>query len=158
MQVLTNPIAVMFLSFIIGLFADYVLRKTSLYAWLSQRYLFSDERSYETIGVGLYRKILLATPLRMFNPNIKLPKTRDLRLLKDIRQHMATAEVSHWAGFAVMMAVTVYAWNAAGPKTGASFIVLNAVGNLYPCLLQQYNKRRLHQLIAAMEKRQPLKV
>lgn len=153
MQVLMNPIAVMFLSFIVGLFADHVLRKSSWYEWLSQRYLFSDERAYEAVGVGLYRKILLATPLRMFNPNIKLPRTRDLRVLKEIRRHMATAEVSHWAGFAVMMLVTVYAWNIAGPRTGASFVFFNALGNLYPCLLQQYNKRRLHHLIAAMEKR-----
>jgi hypothetical protein len=153
MQVLTNPIAVMFLSFIIGVFADLVLRKVSAYGWMSGGYLFSNLATYEYLGVGLYRKILLATPLRLFNPNIKLPRTRDLRLLKDIRQHMATAEVSHWVGFAVMLAATVYAWSASGPGTGASFLFFNAVGNLYPCLLQQYNKRRLHQLIAAMEKR-----
>ncbi len=153
MQLLNNPIAVMFLSFIIGVFADLLLRRMPFYGWISARYLFADSKTYETLGVERFRKILLATPLRMFNNNIKLPKNRDLQLLKEIRKHIATAEVSHWVGFAVMMVVTIYAWNSYGPKTGLSFVFFNTVGNLYPCLLQQYNKRRLYQLIAIMERR-----
>ncbi|WP_374582851.1 hypothetical protein [Pseudoduganella sp.] len=154
MQLLNNPIAVLFLSFIVGVFADLVLRRMPFYGWLSARYLFADSKTYERLGVERYRKILLATPLRMFNTNIKLPKNRDLQLLKDIRQHIATAEVSHWVGFAVMMVLTIYAWNSYGPKIGLSFVFFNTVGNLYPCLLQQYNKRRLYQLIAVMERRE----
>jgi hypothetical protein len=153
MQFLNNAIAVMFLSFIIGVFADLVLRRMPFYGWISARYLFADSKTYESLGVEQFRKILLATPLRMFNTNIKLPKNRDLLLLKDIRKHIATAEVSHWVGFAVMMVLTVYAWAFYGPTIGVSFVFFNTVGNLYPCLLQQYNKRRLHQLIAVMERR-----
>ncbi|RZT09457.1 hypothetical protein SAMN05216319_2116 [Duganella sp. CF402] len=153
MQFLGNPIAVMFLSFIIGVIADLVLRRMPFYSWISARYVFADSKTYEILGVGWFRKILLATPLRMFNTNIKLPKNRDLQLLKEIRKHIATAEVSHWVGFAVMMVATIYAWSAYGPKTGVSFVFFNTVGNLYPCLLQQYNKRRLYQLIAVMEQR-----
>lgn len=153
MQLLNNPIAVMFLSFIIGVFADLLLRRMPFYGWMSARFLFADAKTYERLGVERFRRILLATPLRMFNTNIKLPKNRDLQMLKDIRKHIATAEVSHWVGFAVMMVVTVYAWSSYGPKVGASFVVFNTLGNLYPCLLQQYNKRRLYQLIAAMERR-----
>ncbi|GAB3255006.1 glycosyl-4,4'-diaponeurosporenoate acyltransferase CrtO family protein [Chitinimonas naiadis] len=153
MTLLNNAIAVMFLSFIIGALADLVLRRMPFYGWMSARYLFADSKTYESLGVEWFRKILLATPLRIFNTNIKLPKHRDLQLLKEIRKHIATAEVSHWVGFAVMMVLTIYAWGAYGPKTGLSFVFFNTIGNLYPCLLQQYNKRRLYQLIAAMERR-----
>ena len=153
MKLLNNAIAVMFLSFIIGVFADIILRRMPFYGWMSTRYLFADSKTYESLGVEWFRKILMATPLRMFNTDIKLPKNRDLQLLKDIRKHIATAEVSHWVGFAVMMVLTVYAWSSYGPKIALSFVFFNAVGNLYPCLLQQYNKRRLYQLIAAMERR-----
>jgi hypothetical protein len=153
MKLLNNAIAVMFLSFIIGLIADLILRRTPFYGWMSARYLFADSKMYERLGVEWFRKILLATPLRMFNSNIKLPKNRDLQLLKDILKHIATSEVSHWVGFAVMMVLTVYAWSSYGTKIGLSFVFFNVVGNLYPCLLQQYNKRRLYQLIAAMERR-----
>lgn len=153
MQLLNNAIAVMFLSFIVGVVADLLLRRMPFYGWMSARYLFADSKTYESLGVELFRKILLATPLRLFNSHIKLPKNRDLQLLKEIRKHIATAEVSHWVGFAVMMVLTVYAWNSYGTKTGLSFVFFNTVGNLYPCLLQQYNKRRLYQLIAVIERR-----
>ncbi|XLZ71006.1 hypothetical protein ABT364_03310 [Massilia sp. SR12] len=154
MQVLNNPIAIMFLSFIVGVLADLVLRRLPFYGWMSARYLFADAKTYESLGVERYRKILLATPLRLFNNTIKLPKKRDLQLLKEIRQHIATAEVSHWVGFAVMMVLTIHAWNSYGPKIGLSFVFFNIIGNLYPCLLQQYNKKRLYQLIAVMERRE----
>lgn len=153
MKLLNNAIAVMFLSFIIGFIADLILRRMPFYEWMSARFLFADSKTYERLGVEWFRKILLATPLRLFNTNIKLPKNRDLQLLKDIRAHIATAEVSHWVGFAVMAVLTVFAWSLYGPKVGLSFVFFNAVGNLYPCLLQQYNKRRLYQLITAMERR-----
>ncbi|HEY9104585.1 hypothetical protein [Chitinimonas sp.] len=153
MKLLNNAIAVMFLSFIIGVLADLVLRRMPFYGWMSARYVFADSKTYERLGVEWFRKMLLATPLRMFNTSIKLPKHRDLQLLKDIQKHIATAEVSHWVGFAVMMVLTIYAWGVYGPKVGLSFVFFNTLGNLYPCLLQQYNKRRLYQLIAAMERR-----
>lgn len=153
MQLLNNPVAVMFLSFIIGVIADLAMRRMPFYGWLSERYLFSDPKMYERLGIEQFRKILLATPLRMFNTSIKIPKNRDLRLLKEIRKHIATAEVSHWVGFTVMMVMTFYAWNTHGLKTGMGFVFFNIIGNLYPCLLQQYNKKRLYQLIALMERR-----
>jgi hypothetical protein len=153
-KLLNNAIAVMFLSFIIGVLADLVLRRMPFYGWLSARYVFSDSKTYERLGVEAFRKLLAATPLRLFNTSIKLPKNPDVQLLKEIRKHIATAEVSHWVGFAVMMVLTVYAFIAFGPMIGLSFVVFNTLGNLYPCLLQQYNKRRLYQLIAAMERRQ----
>ncbi len=153
MQFLNYAIAATFLSFILGVLAELVLRRTPLYGWISARYLFADSKTYEHLGVERFRTILLATPLRMFNDKIKLPKNRNLQLLKDVRKHVATAEVSHWVGFVVMTVLTVYAWRYYGPKIGVSLIVFNTIGNLYPCLLQQYNKRRLCQLIAVMERR-----
>ena len=143
----------MFLSFIIGVFADLALKRLPIYESMSGRFLFAEEKTYERLGVALYRRLLLATPLRLFNNQIKIPKNRDVQLLKDIRKHIATAEVSHWVGFVVMMVATIHAWMTYGPKIGLSFVVLNILGNLYPCMLQQYNKRRLYQLIAVLERR-----
>lgn len=153
MRFVSYAIAAMFMSFIIGVLADLLLRRMRFYGWISSRYMFANPKTYESLGVERFRKILLATPLRMFNDTIKLPKRRDLEMLKDVRKHIATAEVSHWVGFAVMMVMTVYAWISYGPKVGVSFVVFNTLGNLYPCLLQQYNKKRLFELIAVMERR-----
>ncbi len=143
----------MFLSFIVGVMADPLLRRLANYDWLSSRYLFANSKAYENLGVLWYRKLLLATPLRSFNTMIHLSNDRSLVSLQRTRQYMASAEIGHWVALAAMLGLTVVAWWLRGPKIGIAHLFFNTVGNLYPCLLQQYNKRRLCQLIAALEKR-----
>lgn len=153
MRLLDNAFAVMFLSFIVGMMADSLLRRFSIYQWLSTRYLFANSKTYEWLGVLWFRRFLLATPLRWFNTKIAFTQNRDLATLKSIREHIAAAEVSHWVGFVCMLGVTVVAWWLRGSTVGLAYVFFNLLGNLYPCLLQQYNKRRLVQLIALLEKR-----
>lgn len=143
----------MFLSFLAGVFADSLLRRMPSYDWLSSRYLFANPKIYERLGVLWYRRFLLATPLRLFNTHICFTKRSDLELLKKVRGHIASAEVGHWVGFVTMLGLMIVAWWNYGLKVGLGYLVLNVVGNLYPCLLQQYNKRRLCQVIAVLEKR-----
>ena len=150
---LGNPIAILFLSFLAGVFADSLLRGLPSYGWLSSRYLFVNPKTYERLGVLWFRRFLLATPLRFFNTNICFTKSRELELLKKVRGHIASAEVGHWVGFVTMMGLMIAAWWKYGLKVGLGYLVLNVVGNLYPCLLQQYNKQRLGQVIAVLEKR-----
>lgn len=153
-QFLSNPIAMMFLSFLVGVIADSLLRRTAAYDWLSSRYLFANAKAYESLGVLWFRRFLLATPLRLFNPNIRFTKKTDLESLKKVREHIASAEVGHWVGMVVMLGLMLVAWWLYGAKVGVGYLVLNILGNLYPCLLQQYNKRRLEPVIAAFEKRE----
>ncbi len=153
MHLLDNVIAAMFLSFFIGFIADLAIRRLPVYRWMSTRFLFANPATYEAIGVLWYRKLLLATPLRSFNPNIRFTKSRDLDSLKNVRTIMAAAEVSHWLGFMAMLAMTVVAWWFRGPVIGMIYVLFNILGNVYPCLLQQYNKSRLYPLIDALERR-----
>jgi hypothetical protein len=150
---LGNPCAMLFLSFLAGVFADTLLRRMAAYDWLSSRYLFAKPKAYERLGVLWFRRFLLATPLRLINPNIRFAKKTDLESLKKVREHIASAEVGHWVGMVVMLGLMVVAWWLYGTKVGVGYLVLNVLGNLYPCLLQQYNKRRLEPVIAAFEKR-----
>jgi Glycosyl-4,4'-diaponeurosporenoate acyltransferase len=151
---LGNPIAMMFLSFLAGVFADSLLRRMAVYNWLSGKYLFANPRSYESMGVLWFRRFLLATPLRLFNPNIRFTKNTNLESLEKVRQHIASAEIGHWVGFVTMLGLMMVAWWNYGSKVGLGYLVLNILGNLYPCLLQQYNKRRLGQVIDVLERRQ----
>ena len=153
MRLLDNAIAAMFLSFIVGMAVNALLRRLEIYERLSNLRLFSDPKSFENIGVLWYRKILLATPLRYFNPNIRFSSNRSKETLDSIRVHMANAEVSHWVGFFAMLPVMVAAWWYRGSTVGLAYLVLNVLGNLYPCLLQQYNKNRLNKVIAITKKR-----
>jgi hypothetical protein len=152
-RLLNNPIVILFLSFFVGIIADPMLRRLTTYDWLSTRYLFASSKTYEKLGVLLYRKLLLANPFRMLNAKIFLTKNRDLASLKSVREAMATSEVSHWVGFVAMLGLTIFAWWHRGSLVGLAYLFCNIIGNLYPCLLQQYNKRRLDQLISVLEKR-----
>ncbi len=154
MKLLDNAFAMMFMSFIAGLIADPLLRRLPAYQWLSTRYLFASSRTYELLGVLWFRWFLLITPLRWFNTKIAFTQNRDLATLKSVRDHIATAEVSHWVGFVCMLVATVVAWWLRGSTVGLAYVFFNVLGNLYPCLLQQYNKRRLAQVIALFEKRE----
>ena len=153
MHPLDNAILFTFLSFVVGVIADPILRRVTDYESLSRKYLFNDARMYERIGVLWFRRVLLVTPLGSFNGNIRFENKRDLSTLKTIRDHMATAEMSHWVGFLLMLAMTFVAWWHRGTIVGLSYVAFNLLGNMYPCLLQQYNKRRLDRLISVMETR-----
>ncbi len=155
MQLLDNFILFMFLSFVVGVIVDPILRRTTNYEWLSTRYLFSDSKTYEKIGILWFQKFLKVTPLGSFNGDIKFTHKRDLATLKAIRDQMATAEISHWVGFALMLGLTIVAWFTRGTVVGLGYILFNLLGNVYPSLLQQYNKRRLSRVISTLEKRSP---
>ena len=153
MHVLDNVILIMFLSFVVGMFADPILRRSTDYESLSTKYLFSRSQTYERLGVLWYRWFLQVTPFGSFNKEIRFTKNRDLDTLKVVRDRIASAEMSHWVGFVVMLGMTAIAWWYRGAVVGFSYLVFNWLGNVYPCLLQQYNKRRLGRLIAVAEKR-----
>ncbi len=153
MHLLDNVILFMFLSFVVGVCVDPILRRVTDYEKLSTRYLFSDLAAYERLGVLWYRRFLLVTPVGSFNTSIHFDKNRDLEKLTEIRDHMATAEISHWVGFVVMLIMTVVAWWYRGAFIGLLYLLFNLLGNVYPCLLQQYNKRRLERLISVAKRR-----
>jgi Glycosyl-4,4'-diaponeurosporenoate acyltransferase len=153
MILLANPLAVMFFSFLFGMMGNAILRRMSIYERFSDRYLFSGSEPYESLGVLWYRKILLATPLRFFNPNIRFSANRSLATLNSVMMHIKTAEVVHWVGFAAMLVLNFAVWWYVGIEMALAYLSLNVFGNLYPCLLQQYNRRRLTRVITAIKVR-----
>ena len=153
MSLLGNPVAVMFLSFLFGMIGNAILRRLSFYERFSTRYLFSGLKPYESLGVLWYRSILLATPLRFFNSDIRFSANRSLATLDSVLMHMMNAEVAHWVGFAAMLVLNFAAWWYFGFKMALAYLILNILGNFYPCLLQQYNRRRLTRVITAINVR-----
>lgn len=149
MNILGNPVAVLFLSFLVGMMGNAILSQLAIYESFSNRYLFSGAKPYESVGVLWFRKILLATPLRLFNLNIRFSADRKLETLDLVMKHMTNAEVAHWIGFAAMLLLNFPAWWYRGTGTALAYLILNTFGNLYPCLLQQYNRRRLSRVITA---------
>lgn len=153
MNLLDNVIMMMFLSFIVGVIVDPILRRTTNYEKLSSQYVFRDSKTYEAVGLLWFRRFLKLTPLGSFNSEIRFTSKRELDEFRTIRDRMARAEISHWVGFVTMLILTFVAWWCRGPIVGIAYVVFNVFGNVYPALLQQYNKRRLGRLILVAEKR-----
>lgn len=153
MNLLDNVIMWMFLSFVVGAMVDPILRKTTNYEKLSSLYVFRESKTYEAIGILWFRRFLKWTPFGSFNSDICFKSKRDLNEFRAIRESMASAEISHWVGFAAMLLLTLVALWYRGPVIGFAYVVFNLLGNVYPALLQQYNKRRLLRLILTAERR-----
>ncbi len=143
MNLLDNAVAALFMSFIFGMLVNSVLSRMSFIERLGERYLFPDAKTYERLGVLGFRKILLNTPLGWFNREIRISEDRSPATLRKIRMHMIHSELAHWAGFAAMLALMFVAWRYRGAKIAVFYLICNVFGNLYPSLLQQYNKRRI---------------
>ena len=153
MNLLDNVILMMFLSFVVGVIVDPILRRTTSYEALSSKYAFRDSKTYEVIGILWFRRLLKWTPLGSFNRDIRFTSKRDLGEFRTILDSMASAEISHWVGFVAMLILTFVACWYRGPIVGFGYVVFNIFGNVYPAFLQQYNKRRLCRLILAAEQR-----
>ena len=154
MQLLDNAVLFMFLSFVIGLAGDAALQRTSVYNVLSHWFLFEHPQTYESVGVLWYRWFLAVTPFGSFNRDLYFTKRRDVHTLSAVRQKMCSAEISHWVGFLCLLALTFVAWWYRGIFIAFCYVFFNLIGNLYPCLLQQYNKRRLDRVINAAARRE----
>lgn len=154
MDILANPVAVLFLSFIFGMMGNALLSRLPSYERLGDRYLFSSLKTYERFGVLWYRRILLATPIRSFNTDIRFSTNRSIEALVSVKKHMTNAELAHWIGFAAMLTVTVAVLWFRGFELALAHLIFNVIGNLYPCLLQQYNRLRLSKALHAVMRRQ----
>lgn len=156
MHLLDNVIAIVFLSFIFGMIGNAILGKTSLYQRLSERYLLANPKSYERLGVLWYRRILLATPLRYFNTSIRFSAAdRNLETLQAVRTNMINAEMSHWIAFAAMLTLNLVVLWYRGTGIAVAYLIFNIIGNLYPSLLQQYNRQRLAKVMRLHSSRNP---
>ena len=105
-----------------------------------------DGRRYEKIGVLVAKRILRRGPLRIFNPKLHLPSIRDAHGLAKLDAAMRSAETNHLIMFLVVMLVIAHAivrgwWDAA-----AWTLLFNILINVYPVMLQRYNRGRLASL------------
>ncbi len=126
--------------------------------WLSQlvKYTLPDAwfrfrevesvRLYRQLGVGLFRTFLLKSPFRSLNTQIHL-NTRKREALRELDTHMRNSEANHVIAFVITLLATL----AYGYFNDGRFFfwlsVFNVLGNVYPVLLQRYNRIRLARLI-----------
>lgn len=145
---LTFGIAITFISWIVGMAVNAVLRKTEYYnKSLSNLNFIENEKWNKFIGLGIFKWIVKNTFFKFFNQKLKLKKKIEKTELNNLRNEMTISEIDHLIGFGfVAVFALVKVWNSYY-LFGLVIMIVNISMNLYPSLLQQENKRRIDKLM-----------
>lgn len=104
-----------------------------------------DGHVYELLGVRVAKRLLRRGPLAVGAPDLHLPAERTPATLAVLDERMRQAETIHEILLVATLAVAVNAavrgwWAAAG-----WLLLFNVLFNVYPAMLQRYNRARLAQ-------------
>jgi len=148
LKYLSFAIALIFMSFIVGMVMTSILRKTDFYnKTLANLNLIKSEVLNKIIGIGVIKWIVKNTFFKFFNQKLKIDGKINLTELKIIRNEMTKSEIDHLFAFIfVCIFIIIKLYNQ---EYLFAFIILivNILMNIYPSLLQQQNKRRIDNLI-----------
>ncbi len=145
---LSFSIAITFISFIVGMAINAVLKKTKFYSHqLSNLNFIRSEKLNKYIGVSIVKWIVKNTPFKYFNQKLKLSNKIQKTDLQLLRNEMTSSEIDHLIGFIFVTIFALLKFYKTEWLFGLTIILVNILMNLNPSLLQQQNKRRIDKLI-----------
>jgi len=115
---------------------------------------FEAGQLYERLGVRFCKKLLKRGPLRILSPKLRIPNRIALESLRELENQMRKAETFHIVAFSVMMFVAGYAAVRGWLGALAWMVLFNGLFNIYPTMLQRYNRMKLQRLIGSITERQ----
>ena len=123
-------------------------------AWFNPK-SFESQAAYERWGVRKF-KLYVPTSGNLVNRLVgKLlgtgPVKKSEATLRGIETHTRTLEVIHVAGFAVFAGATVITLASGDIPRAVLGVGFNLLGNVYPIMLQRYNRLRLYRIINKVE-------
>jgi len=141
-------IAITFISFIVGMAINSVLKKTDVYnSRLSQLNFIKSDRINSWIGVDIVKWVVKNTPFKFLNQKLKLKNKTEITDLINIKKEMTSSEIDHLIGFVFVTIFALIKFYKTEILFGLTILIVNIWMNLYPSLLQQQNKRRIDKLI-----------
>jgi len=150
MQYLVFAISITFISWIVGMIINALIKNQDWYVRLSNINLIKSKRVNRWIGMDGFTWLVKNTPFKFFNPGLKVKgKATDLEVL---RQEMTFADVSHLIGFLFVAVFAIFKAINISLLFGLVIMLVNLLLNLYPSLLQQHNKKRIDQFIRRSKK------
>ncbi|MCU0444059.1 MAG: hypothetical protein MUE85_04020 [Microscillaceae bacterium] len=142
---LTFGTSISIVSWMIGIIFNGIFGKTDFYKKLSNLNFIESKSLNKNIGMKYFKWLVKNTFFKFLNQKIKLEKKNDD--LKNIRNEMTLAEISHLVGFMFVALWAIYFSFRVNLLYGLTIMIPNIFLNLYPSLLQQENKRRIDKLI-----------
>ena len=103
-------------------------------------------RVYEYMGVGYFRKLLVLVGWEKLNKP-KNPVNKNLESLKSLEYKTRQSEFGHFVIGIVVLMVYIDVAVRYGFMDSIWLLVLNILLNIYPILVQRYNRPRLRRLI-----------
>ncbi|MBG9377375.1 hypothetical protein I5907_14120 [Panacibacter sp. DH6] len=147
-QYVSFSIAVVFISFIVGMLVTAALKKTSFYdTTLSNLNFIRSDNVNKWVGVNMVKWIVKNTPFKFLNQKLQLAGKSAGTDLQEVRKAMTSAETDHLAGF---LFVTVFVFTKLYQQEwlfALTIMIANILMNLHPSLLQQQNKRRIDKIV-----------
>ena len=145
---LSFSISIAFISWIVGMILGAVVRKTKFYnGSLSNLNFIRSEKINKIIGINLLKWIVIHTVFKYFNQKLKLKIRIEKSDLYNLRQEMTISEIDHLIGFVFVNFFAFAKIFTLNYLFAFVILLVNAIINLYPSLLQQENKRRIDKLI-----------
>ncbi|MBK8243585.1 MAG: hypothetical protein IPK88_09170 [Saprospiraceae bacterium] len=144
-------IAITFISFIVGMTVNAILKKTKFYNnRLSKLNLIKSEKLNKCLGVDIVKWVVKNTPFKYFNQKLKLRNKIEIADLHVLRVEMTSSEIDHLIGFVFVMFFVLMKFYKTEWLFGLTILIVNILMNLSPSLLQQQNKRRIDKLIKTL--------
>ena len=141
---LTFSISITFISWIIGLIVNFLLRETSFYKnKLSNLNFIKNEDTNKSIGLYIVKWTIKNTFFKFFNQKLKLNGRITVSELKILRNEMTKSEIDHLIAFVFVIPFAIFRIFNQQYLFATLIMVVNTLMNLYPSLLQQQNKRRI---------------
>lgn len=112
---------------------------------------------YEAFGINWFRKLLVIIGWEKLNKKAN-PVEKNIQALIHLEYRTKQSELGHIIIFFIVLAFTIYVAVTFGIKETLSLIILNILLNVYPVLLQRYNRPRLQRAIVLSKYREERKV
>jgi Glycosyl-4,4'-diaponeurosporenoate acyltransferase len=112
-------------------------------SWHRLRQCETSGTLYKHLGVPAYKKALLHSPLN--NPWLRFEGRSGLAKLS---QNTRNTELGHGLLFLISIPVIAFCFRIGQPGLGVWMILFNIPWNIYPVLVQRYNRSRLQRLRA----------
>jgi hypothetical protein len=124
--------------------------------WHTIRHWEQDGSLYRLLGIRVYK--LLAPNGDLLN-RMKRQKQPDFRHIRNRASalewaaHSCRKEAAHAVHFVIMLPVIGYAYTARLPAAASAAVFLCIAFDLYPVMLQRYNRARIERMLARRNRR-----